>query len=399
MNHLRSAACFLFLGAALAQDTGNSWLDQGIRDFKNGHYREAEEAFQKSVDLNPSAVQPRLYLGSARMNQYIPGATSSENLQTASNAERSFLTVLDLDPKNVTALDSLASLAYFQSMGAQSEAEKFRLLEAARGWYLRVVEVDPAKKEAHYSLGVIGWGTWFPDWNAARSKLGMRPDAPGPLVDPAVRAELRARHGLTLQDAIDHLNKALELDPQYDDAMAYMNLILRESADLCDSKSEYEKLTLEADAWIQKALDTRQEKSTAGGIPAAVGQVGAVGGSGGGGSRLPATPGNESEMASPPNRIFVQESVMQSRLISQPLPIYPSDAKQAHIEGDVVLNAIIGKDGRVLQLDFESGHPLLAVPAIDAVRLWKYTPLLLNGEPIEVVTPIRLKFRLDETKP
>lgn len=397
MNLLRSASFFLFLGVILAQDTWSSWLNQGIRAFNNGQYCEAGIAFQKSVDLNRSAVEPRLYLGSAWMRQYIPGAASPENLEIASNAERAFLEVLNLEPKNVPALDALASLAYLQSMGTQSEEEKLKLLEAARGWYLKVVDVEPARKDAHYALGVIGWASWYPGWNAARSKLGMRPEEPGPLVDAATRAELRARYGATLQDAIDHLNLALALDPQYDDAMAYMNLIVRESADLCDSTSEYATRSLEADAWIQKALDTRKEKNAAGGIQT-TGAWGGAGG-GGGGSPLAPTSGNESESATPPNRIFVRESDMQLRLTSQTHPVYPPVARQARIEGDVVLKAVIGKDGRVLTVDLESGHPLLAGAAMDAVRQWKYTPLRLNGDLIQVITSIRMRFRLDETKP
>jgi len=261
VSHLRIVAFFLILGSALAQDTWNAWLKEGVDAFKSGHYSDAVAAFQKSVDLNPSAVEPRLYLASAWMNQYIPGATSPENLQAANNAERGFLAVLDLDPRNVTALESLASLKYLESQAAQVLEDKLKPLDEARGWYLKVVEADPGKKEAHYSLGVIAWSTWYPAWNAARVKLGMRPDQPGPIADPTVRAELRGRYETTKLDGIDHLNKALALDPKYDDAMAYMNLIVREYADLSDSKPEYQRMIAEADAWIQKALDTRREKA------------------------------------------------------------------------------------------------------------------------------------------
>jgi TonB family protein len=391
VSHLRLTAFFLILGSALAQDTWNAWLDEGVRAFKSGHYSDAAAAFQKSVDLNPSAVAPRLYLATAWMNQYIPGARSPENLQAASNAERGFLAVLDLDPKNVTALESLASLKYLESQAAQVLEDKLKPLDEARGWYLKVVEADPGKKEAHYSLGVIDWATWYPPWNAARTKLGMRPETPGPIADPAVRAELRSHYEATVLDGIDHLNKALALDPQYDDAMAYKNLLLREYADLCDSKPEYEKLKAEADALVQKALDTRREKA---------GQNSQIvpGETVCNATAAAPPPEPAAEQAPAPKRITVGGTVQESQLISRTPPQYPADAKQAGIEGDVLLTVLIARDGSVQQLDVKSGHPLLASAALEAVRQWKYRPTLLNGQPVEVVTSIHFNFALDKSK-
>lgn len=390
MSHLRLTAFFLILGSALAQDTWNDWLNEGVRAFKGARYVEATAAFQKSVDLNPSAFEPRLYLASAWMNQYIPGARSPENLQVASNAERGFLAVLDLDPRNITALESLASLKYLESQGTQVLEDKLKPLDEARGWYLKVVEADPGKKEAHYSLGVIDWAIWYPPWNAARTKLGMRPETPGPMADPAVRAELRSHYEATVLDGIDHLNKALAIDPQYDDAMAYKNLLLREYADLCNSKPEYEKLKAEADALVQKALDTRREKAEQSARTDAIETTGP------GIAAAPPEPPTESR--STPKRITVGGGVMESMLTSRTPPKYPEDAKQARIEGDVLLTAIIATDGSVQQLDVKSGHPLLASSAIQAVMQWKYRPTLLNGQPVEVVTSIHINFVLDKSK-
>lgn len=383
-------ACCLVLGPALAQGTWTAWLNEGIQAFKDGRYVEAAAAFQKSVDLNPSAVSSRLYLATAWMNQYIPGATSPENLQAANNAEREFLAALDLDSKNMPAFESLASLKYLESQSTQVPADKLKRLDEARGWYLKVVKANPGKKEAHYSLGVIAWATWYPDWKAARVKLGMRPETPGPFEDAAVRADLRSRYEATVLDGIDHLDKALTLDPQYDDAMAYKNLLLREYADLCDSKPEYERLKTEADAWVQKALDTRREKAERSSRTAMFETAGGV-------SAVP-PPKPTTEQSSAPRRITVGGSVMQSKLISRPPPVYPADAKEAGIEGEVQLTATIAKDGSVMQLDVKSGHPMLVPAAVEAVRQWKYEPTLLNGEPVEVVTSVHVNYTLAKPK-
>lgn len=82
------------------------------------------------------------------------------------------------------------------------------------------------------------------------------------------------------------------------------------------------------------------------------------------------------------------------RLIREVKPVYPPIARQARIQGMVVLEAQISKDGKIESLQLVSGHPILAAAAIDAVRQWRYSPYLLNGEPVAVDTQIRLNFTL-----
>jgi protein TonB len=77
-------------------------------------------------------------------------------------------------------------------------------------------------------------------------------------------------------------------------------------------------------------------------------------------------------------------------------PVYPPLAKQARIQGVVILEAIIGKDGAVSEVKVISGHPLLQQAAIDAVSQWKYKPTLLNGEPVEVVTTVTVNFAFQQ---
>jgi len=96
----------------------------------------------------------------------------------------------------------------------------------------------------------------------------------------------------------------------------------------------------------------------------------------------------------PPQRIRVGGGVQQTKLISQPHPTYPLEAKQAHIQGVVQLSATIAKDGTVRNPEVISGHPMLVQAALDAVRQWVYQPTLLNGQPVEVVTQIDVSFTL-----
>jgi TonB family protein len=98
--------------------------------------------------------------------------------------------------------------------------------------------------------------------------------------------------------------------------------------------------------------------------------------------------------ATPPARIRVGGNVQQTKLVSQPLPVYPPDAKQAGIQGVVKLNATIAKDGTIQHLEVMSGHPMLVQAALDAVKQWVYQPTLLNGQPVEVMTEVDVNFTL-----
>jgi periplasmic protein TonB len=84
----------------------------------------------------------------------------------------------------------------------------------------------------------------------------------------------------------------------------------------------------------------------------------------------------------------------EGSLIRKVQPTYPPLAKSARIQGEVVLQAMISKQGTIENLHLLSGHPMLTAAAIDAVRQWRYRPYILNGEPVEVETQITVNFSL-----
>jgi len=98
--------------------------------------------------------------------------------------------------------------------------------------------------------------------------------------------------------------------------------------------------------------------------------------------------------AATPQRVRVSSGVSSGLLIKKVQPNYPPLARQARIQGDVVLQAEISKDGTIQNLQLVSGHPMLAPAAIEAVRQWRYRPYLLNGEPVAVETQVLVKFSL-----
>ncbi len=225
-------------------------LNKGVQAFKNAQYPEAVEYFKKSLELDPTFTTARLYLATAYMSQYIPGAESPENLKMAQTAMDEFQKVLDVEPNNSVAIASIASLYFHQKKF--DEAEK---------WYRKLISADPNNKEAYYTLGVIAWTRSFQERMKARADLGMKPEDPGPLKDKKIREELKEKFLPIIDEGIQNLEKALEIDPEYDDAMAYLNLLHRERADLMDTKEEYEKEIEIADNWVDKTLETKKIKA------------------------------------------------------------------------------------------------------------------------------------------
>jgi len=236
-------------------------LNKGVQAFKSAQYPIAVEDFKKAVEYDPTFATARLYLATAYMQQYIPGADSPENNQMAKAAYDQFQEVLARDPKNELAVASIASLLFSE-----------KKLDDANEWNLKLISLNPKSKEAYYTLGVIAWTKALVSDGEARAKLGMKPEDPGPLKDKKVRAEVAAKNGPIVDAGIKYLDKSLQIDPEYDDAMAYENLLYRQKADLEDSSDMYKADIDKANDYFQKTIDTRKikadRKPTGGGITA-----------------------------------------------------------------------------------------------------------------------------------
>jgi TonB family protein len=363
---MRALLFFLVLVSAVAaqdRQTSRELLNQGVQAFKNARYAEAVNAFQKAVEADPAFTTAWLYLGTAYMQQYIPGADAPEDQNNADKADAAFQRALQGDPANLVALSSLASLNLNR-----------KRWDSARSWYKQLLNVDPNNAEAYYSTAFADWAQWYPAYGQARTKAGMAPAQPGPIPDPAVRAALRSQWWPTLEDGIWNLNRALEINPKYSDAMAYMNLFLRERADLQDTPQQYQQDVRDADQWVQRAIEARKDLAAQPGITGA-----------------PPPPPPPPAPAGAAQRLRVSNP---PEPVSKIDPAYPPLARQALIQGTVRLNAVLDKQGHVTQLQVLSGHPLLVPAALEAVRQWVYPPTLLNGDPVEVQTEIAVKFTL-----
>ena len=367
----------LMAGSIFAQSTQESAraaLNRGVAAFKGAKYSEAVSEFELASKLDPANPNPRLYLGTAYMTQWIPGADSPENTAFANHAEAAFRAVYEMDARDKTALASLASLAFNKAKALSvSQPERIHYFDEAETWYRKLIDVDSNDKTAYYSLGVIAWERFYPALMNARTRLGMKPEDPGPLADINIRAELRTQYSRIVEDGMVNLNRAIAIDPLYSDAMAYLNLLHRERADYSESAQDYKRDIETADGLVVQALDARKRAAESGN------------------SYVPAPPpGNSSE------RIRVGGHVQAQNLVYKPEPIYPPLAKQARIQGTVRFSVIIDKQGLVQNLQLVSGHPLLVPPAVEAVKQYVYKPSLLNGQPVEVTTQVDVNFTLTQ---
>ncbi len=250
LTFVAAVAALALASAGCEKLKSRDHLNKGVQAFKNAQYPEAVEHFKTAVELDPSFPVARLYLATAYMQQYIPGAISPENEQMAQAAHDQFMKVLEQTPKDKLAIASVASLYLNQ-----------KKWDEAQQWYEKLIGVDPNNADAYYSLGFIAWSKWYPAYGNARANLGMKQEDPGPIKDKKVRDELKAKYLPGINGGLQALDKALQIKPDYDDAMAYENLLVRERADLMDSKPEYESEIKVADAWVDKALATKKEKA------------------------------------------------------------------------------------------------------------------------------------------
>jgi TonB family protein len=257
-------------------------------------------------------------------------------------------------------------------------------LDEARTYNLRALSAHPDDVDALYRQGVMDWILSYQSRMQERAKLALKPYES--LKDKIVCASLKEKNLSNIEEGIQSLNKALQVRPDYGDAMAYMNLMYRERADLrCDDSVERVADLKTADAWVDKALVSQQTN---------IGKTNTV-------YCLPIflpppspPPPPPPPSATNPQRVRVSLGVSQGLLIKKVDAVYPTLARQARIQGTVLLQAEINKDGTVENLTLISGHPMLVPAAIEAVKQWVYKPYVLNGDPVAVETQIQVNFTL-----
>jgi tetratricopeptide (TPR) repeat protein len=197
--------------------------------------------------LDPSSHVAHLFLATAYAQQYIPGADAPENLELATKAIAEYSVVLELNPRDLNSVKGIAYLYLMQ--------KKF---DEAAQYYQRALDLDPADPELYYSLGYIDWTVAYVFRQDLRTRWGMNP------IDPAIGQpfcqQLRVHNWERIRRGIEMMTKALQQRPDYDDAMANLNLLYRERADMqCGNSAAAQADVEAADAWIDKTIETKRK--------------------------------------------------------------------------------------------------------------------------------------------
>jgi tetratricopeptide (TPR) repeat protein len=203
-------------------------LNKGVQAFRDTHYEKSVDYFKKAVELDPDLTTAELYLATAYAQQFVPNGRGEDNDKNAKLAVETFEDVLKHDSNNVSAVAGLAGI--YQNTNDFKKAHEY---------YVKYAGLDSSNPTPYYAIGSLDWIIVFDKNNPP----------------PADEQTKYVDEGLT------NLDKALALNPDYEDAMTYKNLLYREKARLSDSEDDKKKLTAMADEWFNKALETRKKNA------------------------------------------------------------------------------------------------------------------------------------------
>jgi tetratricopeptide (TPR) repeat protein len=210
-------------------------LNKGVSAFTAKRHSEAVGHFKTAIELDPELTVAVVYLATTYRAQYIPGLETMDNLAMARRSIVTFEEVLERDPSNPTALASIAGI--YSQLGDYDRAKE---------WYNRRVELEPNNPDPLYGIGTI-------DWQLSYDETGTKGENIENLSEEKI-AEINQ----LVEEAIVVLKKALEIRPDYHEAMQYLNLLYREKAKLNADPEEKRKWELEADKLALQALELKR---------------------------------------------------------------------------------------------------------------------------------------------
>jgi tetratricopeptide (TPR) repeat protein len=224
-------------------------LNKGIAAFKNAQYEQATNYFQTAAQLDPKNENAKLYLATTYASQVVPNLMTPENLAIAQHALDGFNEVLAKHPDDVTALKQIASID--RNIGKQDQAKLDEL---------KVIQVSPNEPEAYYIIGSIDWTAAYKNAVGILAADGLTDDGEGnKKMTKGACAKIKDANSALIADAMKNLQKAIDLNPNYDDAMSYLQLSYRRKADMdCPDDNARKADLAQADAWIQKAMGARK---------------------------------------------------------------------------------------------------------------------------------------------
>lgn len=234
-------------------------LNKGVQAYKAAQFDVAVEDFKEAKALDPKLMNARLFLATAYATQYIPGAPSQDNMKMANQAIAEFKDVLNVDPNNLSALDGIGSLLW--GMGSNPYSEQ--TLEEAKQYHMKHIAIDPRDPASYYWIAVIDWAIAY--HGDAELRLDYNKNARKPLkeTDPLpekVSQQFAQKYGSLVDEGIQYAKDAMARKPEYDDAMAYLNLLYRSKADMETSADARDADLKMADDLVHKVQIIKQQR-------------------------------------------------------------------------------------------------------------------------------------------
>lgn len=228
----------------------NDQINKGVADFKNARLESATNHFQNAIDIDPDNPNPRIYLATTYSSQVVPNLDTPENKKMAQNALDNFQAVLARDPNDVVALKQIASID--RNMGKPAEAKEYEK---------KVIALSPNDSEAYYTVGVVDWIQSYKNAVVTLQGEGQTDKSDGNLkLSKAGCARLVTMNTPLVTEGMEYLQKAVDLNPTYEEAMTYLSLMSRRKADLeCGNLPAIKADLAQADMWAQKVMGARKE--------------------------------------------------------------------------------------------------------------------------------------------
>src|ERR1700677_4798504 len=237
-------------------------LNKGVQAYKGGQTDLAIEDFKQAKQYDPSLLNARLYLATSYSAQYVPGAPSEENKRKGEQAKQEFLEILQNDPNSLPAIDGLGSIIYNMG-GTPFDAAKF---DESKKYHEMHIAQKPDDPEPYYWVGVIDWSLAFrgnremrEEYNKTAKKT-IRDTDPMP---PALATAFQQKYGSIVDEGITNLKTAMDKRPDYDDAMAYLNLLYRQKADMETTPETRDADIKNAEDLVDKVKAIKQRKMSA----------------------------------------------------------------------------------------------------------------------------------------
>jgi tetratricopeptide (TPR) repeat protein len=239
------------------------YVRQGVEAYKNAQFDAAIADFKQAKQLDPTFVTARMYLGTTYASEFIPGAPTEENLAMGRHAIEEYKGILQMDATNLTAIDGIGSVL-FNMGGTPFDADK---MNESKSYHERHIELRPNDPEPYYWIGVIDWTICYKanhnlrdEWSKENPNGNLAPAGPLP---ESVRQDFESACAATVNEGIDQIKKAIDLKPDYGDAMAYLNLLYRLKADVETTQDARDEDLKMAEELVDEVKSLKEKRAAA----------------------------------------------------------------------------------------------------------------------------------------